>query len=118
MNKLSETNELTGEPRNTYINSLILVARQIEYNLYFTRGSVIHVLDQLKGLIHMLDAKSKEKLKDTIKTLDDYRRNANLVKGREQVEILYSQIMDYLHETYLRECRFAKPKHEGGKLEV
>lgn len=115
---MSKENELTGEPRNTYINSLILVARQIEYNMYFSGGSIVSMLPQLKGLIHMLDANSKEKLKDELTTLNRYSRNVNLIKNREQVEDLYSKIMNYLHSTYLREVRFAKPKYKGGKLEV
>ena len=115
---MSQENELTGEPKNTYVNSLILVSRQIEYNIYFAEIPLTKSLTQLKGLIHMLDAKSKEKLKDVIETIDSYERNTRLIRNKNQIWGLYSRIMDYLHETYLKECRFAKPRHKSGKLEV
>jgi len=64
----------------------------------------------------MLDANSKEKLKDELSTINRYIHNVNLIRDRGQIEDLYSTIMNYLHSTYLRECRFAKPTHKKGTI--
>jgi hypothetical protein len=115
---MSQENELSGEPRNTYINSLILVARQIEYNIFFANLSMTKILPQLRGIIYMLDANSKEKLKDILATITRYEQNLRLVRDKNQIWNLYSEIMDYLHTTYLLECRYAKPKFGKTNLGV
>ncbi|UCC58532.1 MAG: hypothetical protein JSW14_01010 [Candidatus Bathyarchaeum sp.] len=108
---------LSGEPRNTYVNSLILVSRQIEYSIFFERVSAAKTLKQLKGLIFMLDSDSLKKLNWIVEEIKGYEKNANsLIKKRD--EELYAEIMKYLHQTYLKEVRFAKPKHKGGTLTV
>ena len=95
-----------------------MVSREIEYNLYFARVPVTNIVYQLVGLVHMLDEHSKEELKDILKTLERFDKNVKLISSRMEMFKLYSKIMDYLHRTYLRECRYAKPKYGKTKLGV
>ena len=106
------------EPKNVFVNSLILVSRQIEYSLYFEQANVTQVLPQLQGLIDMLDKKSQKELKNITDKITNYRFNTSQIKTRIEIEQLYSQITAYLHETYLKEVRVAIPKFGKTKVKI
>jgi len=114
-----EANQFSVNPRNLFLGSLVLVCRQIEFNLYFRRLPNNEILSQLTGLIHMLDEESKDKkLKNALQTIKSFRKNMNLIKNREQIEELFSEISSFLLKTYLKECGYATPKYGKSTLRV
>lgn len=108
--------DFQGEPRKVFINFLIWNIKQIEDKIYFQHRLSTAIIP-LMGLIDSLDAKSKEGLKGQYAKLEGMSRGkVGLDYG--DVEAIYREALSYLHETYLKEVRFAMPKYPHGKLEV
>jgi len=110
------SSDFSGEPRKVFINFLIWNIKQIEDRIYFF-SKVSTAIVPLMGLIDSLDKKSKETLKEQYELLKAMKEGK---RGMHNgiVEQTYREILTYLHENFLQEVRFARPKYPHSKLEV
>lgn len=111
---MAEDFDFAQESKKVFVNFLILNCNLIEQKIYFG-GSATSAIRPLKGLIDSLDAQSKKKLKQQYEDLQSFEANVYLC-SRERMEQIYSQVLSYLHSTYLKEMRFARPKYPSKKL--
>lgn len=110
------SSDFSGEPRKVFINFLIWNIKSIEDRIYFT-SKVSTAIVPLMGLVDSLDEKSKKKLKTQYDQLKAMKEGiASLHNGG--VEEIYREILTYLHNSFLQEVRFARPKYPHSKLEV
>jgi len=109
--------DFQGEPRKVFINFLIWNIKQIEDKIYYQHRFSTAVTP-LMGLIDSLDIKSKGTLKEQYAKLEDVNRGKTaLTYG--MLETVYKEVLSYLHNTYLAEVRFAKPRYPSDrKLEA
>lgn len=109
--------DFTGEPRKVFINFLIWNMKQIESILYFGKQSML-AIRPIQGLIDSLDKQSKKKLQKEYEALMKISRGEYVAYGNGDVEAIYSKVSNYLHEAFLKEVRFATPRHGSGKIGV
>ena len=113
----SQPVDFNQEPKKVFVNYLIWTSKIVEENL-FMGGRVSLAVRAMRGLIAKLDEKSKEKLKPQLDRLLEIESNMLTLNSRTDLEILFSDILSYLHEAYLKESYYARPKYKTGKLGV
>jgi len=107
--------DFTGEPRKVFVNFLIFNLKQIEAQIFFG-GAATTAIKSLRGLIGSLDKKSQKKLEKQYAKLVKFDNNGTC--GRNEIEDVYRKVCAYLHEKYLKETYYARPKFESSKLGV
>ena len=112
----SEDFDLNQEPRKVFVNFLIYNIKEIEWQLFFG-GRTSLAIRGLRGLISSLDGKSKAKLKQHYDKLIGYESNLLTLNSKTELETIFQEVLTYLHENYLKEAFFAKPRFATrGKL--
>lgn len=104
------------EIKNAFVTSLIRVQFQLEELIFRFRGQHYKILDGLKGIILSLDEDSQKKLKKQLDKIYAYLEGKDTVHTDRDIDELYSEIAIYLHKTYLKEVRFARPKFGKGSM--
>ena len=112
----SQPLDFNQEPRKVFVNYLIWTAKIIETKLFMT-GEACSVIRLLKGLITKLDRKSQQTLKPQLAKLVDFEDDVYSLT-LEDLDRIFSEVMAFLHETYLKESYYATPKYKATKLEV
>ena len=103
------------EPRQVFVNRLIYITTQLEQDIYVSRASIIKVLPSIKGVISLLTKKDKKALEEVLKKINTYRTSKS--PTRQEIEAVFSDLMNYLHDTHLKEISWIKPKFDSPKLE-
>jgi hypothetical protein len=101
------------EPRKFFLTLLIKKVFEAEEQIY-----VYHTISArpLIGIIDILDTETKKKIEPIRKQLDGYINGKSIVEGN--LEKLFSQLCDVLHEGYFKELNLAHPRIKGtGHLE-
>ena len=112
----SEDFDLNQEPRKVFVNFLIYNIKEIEGQLFFG-GRTSLAIRGLRGLISSLDGKSKKTLKKHYDKLIGYETNILTLNSKTELETIFQEVLTYLHENYLKEAFFAKPRFATrGKL--
>jgi len=99
------------EPRQVFVNRLIYITSQLYQQIYVDRASVVKVLPAIIGVIAILNTKNKLALKEIIFKLQKCRKTSNY--PREDIEQIFSDIMDYLHNTHVKELSWIKPRFDS-----
>jgi len=113
----SQPADFNQEPRKVFINFLIWNIKEIETHLFYG-GKMSHAIRLLQGLISSLDQKSQKALETQFGKLIGYESNLLTLSDRTELVTNYRDVLAYLHETYLKEVQFARPKYKPSKLEV
>ena len=106
----SEPVDFNQEPRKVFVNYLIWTSKIVEESL-FMGGKTSMAVRAMRGLINKLDEKSKEKLKPQLDRLLEIEQNVLTLNSKTELEEIFSTILSYLHNTYLKESYFARPKY-------
>jgi len=113
----SQPVDFNQEPRKVFINFLIWNIKEIETQLFYG-GRTSHAIRLLQGLISSLDQKSQKALETQFDKLLGYESNILTLSSRTELVTIYKATLAFLHETYLKEVQFARPKYKPSKLEV
>lgn len=106
----SQPLDFNQEPRKVFVNWLIWTGKVVEEQLYMG-GKTSLAVRGMRALINKLDEKSKEKLKPQLDRLLEIESNVLSLNSRIDLEQIFSEILSYLHNTYLKESYYAKPKY-------
>ena len=112
-----EPTDFLGEPRKVFVNYLIWTSKIVEENL-FMGGKVSMAVRAMRALIAKLDEKSKKKLKPQLDRLLEIETNVLTLNSRTELEQIFSEILTYLHESYLKESYYATPRYPSKKLTI
>lgn len=104
--------DFNQEPRKNFLNLLVKNIALIEHTIFYL-GRPLSGVRPMRGLIDSLDAKSKQKLAETHSKLFSIEQQPGSATMKE-IEGLYRTILDYLHETYLKEFS-VKPRYKSKK---
>ena len=99
--------DFTGEPKNVFVNFLIWNLKNISTFLFYNRQFAM-AIGPLMETIASLDSESQKKLESQYKALENFWLGKKPYEPMD-LETIYREVVAYLHETYLREVRFAKP---------
>ena len=104
----SEPVDFNQEPKKVFVNWLIWTGKIVEEQLYMG-GKISLAVRAMRGLIAKLDKKSKEKLKPQLDRLMEIESNMLTLNSRTDLEQLFSDILSYLHNVYLKESYYVTP---------
>lgn len=104
----SRPSDFLDEPKKIFVALLIWELKIISEEL-FLGGKFSKAISSIRGLVSVLDEKSKKVLKPQLDKLIEYERNINVLKTREDAEQIFRAISSYLHKSYLKEITSAKP---------
>jgi hypothetical protein len=109
---MSTQRDFSGEPRAYFLMRLIQYNSDLATSMCNKNGqlSTVEALVALRGLILQLDKKTKKDLNPIMEKINLWRQNTKLIKNRQQIEDLYSEVADYLHEGWFKELKFARPR--------
>ena len=113
----SQPVDFNQEPKKVFVNYLIWTSKIVEESL-FMGGRVSLAVRAMRGLIAKLDEKSKEKLKPQLDRLLEIESNMLTLNSRTDLEQIFSEILSYLHESYLKEVNFARPTYSPQRLDL
>ena len=100
--------DFNQEPKKVFVNYLIWTAKIVEESL-FMGGKISLAVRAMRGLIAKLDETSKKKLKPQLDRLMEIESNMLTLNSRTDLEILFSDILSYLHDVYLKESYYVTP---------
>ena len=105
------------EPKKVFVNMILIPnIRRCEEALYVTNPFLSVRL--MRGTIACLDEKAKEELENESRQLETWELDVRGVT-RLELEHLFSRLLNYLHENYLREFGIRainpNPKHIGSE---
>jgi hypothetical protein len=103
------------EPKKVFVNMVLIpCVRDCEEIIF--KGRASEAIRPMRGLIACLDEKAKRDLSRQMERFQVFERNVSSL-SRMDVEQLFSEILSYLHENYLKEYGIRpmnpKPKHIG-----
>ena len=107
--------DFSGERHKLFVNKLIVKLFEVDQIIY-SNATDITKLIALESMIGVLDLDSQKKLSDTQKKINEYQNNTNLLTDRNEVKRIYKEISIFLHNGWLKELRFARPKYGKQKL--
>lgn len=106
--------DFNQEPKKVFVNWLIWTGKIVEESL-FMGGKTSTAVRAMRGLIAKLDQKSKAKLKPQLDRLLAIEQNVLTLNSKTELENIFSVIISYLHDTYLKESYFARPLNPDPK---
>jgi len=103
-----EPGDFQGEPKKVFVNLLIKNVFMIEVKLFY-ESRYLAAIEPLQGLINSLRRDSMDALDKQYKELVSFEANTNLCSP-EKLKRIYRDVMAYLHENYLKDSYYARPR--------